>query len=398
LRQVMNQYLEKSGKSPLRQNESRESNMDEALGLEVDEDLGGFSPDYCPDANATIRAIKPLSREGGEDGMTITPGGPARDNSDVDGLNKNTRTEAKEQPDGTFLQESSDNDREGSYSAPRSLSPNKDIPEKRGVSPIPPESVARDMALVAEYERTHSKRLATPVSNGVSASKDSLVSSAGSKSSLVRSTLPVKDEEWVMLTPTRSTSDKEDKEDRVWLEPTSSEEHLPAPASNLSLPLEGARASARNSGSTGTEYKSATSLVVPVDGEEEPQSSPRLLTVAEAIKSLDEIQMTPPDAVELTDGDRERAQKIYDGNEDFIQKEKAAAWLGEDGLVRQRTRVAYMELYDFANLNILAALRILCGRLVLKAETQQVDRILDGFSKRWCQCNPNHGFKSAGMF
>ena len=50
------------------------------------------------------------------------------------------------------------------YSATRSLSPNKDVPEKRGVSPIPPESVARDMALVAEYERTHSKRLATPVS------------------------------------------------------------------------------------------------------------------------------------------------------------------------------------------------------------------------------------------
>jgi hypothetical protein len=402
LRQVMNQYLEKSVKSPVRRNESRDSDTDEALGLEVDEDLKGFSPGYSPEANATIRAVKPLSREGGEEDITIAPDTPVINNLDADVLSqrsmKGTRTESKEHPDGTFLQESSDNDREGSYSAPRSLSPNNDMPEKRGVSPIPPESVARDMALVAEYERTHSKRLATPVNNGVSASKDSLVSSSGSKSSLVKATRPVKDEEWVMLTPTRSTSDKEDKEDRVWLEPTSSEEHLPAPASNLSLPLEGARASARTSGSTGTDYKSATSLVLPVDGDEEPKSSPPLLTAAEAIKSLGEIQVTPPDPVEPTDGDRERAQKIYDGNEDFIQKEKAAAWLGEEGLVRQRTRVGYMELYDFANLNILAALRILCGRLVLKAETQQVDRILDGFSKRWCQCNPNHGFKSSGMF
>jgi hypothetical protein len=401
LRQVMNQYLEKPGRSPVRLTGSRESNMDEALGIDVDEDLTGLSPDYSPNANSTIRAIKPLSREGCEEGMTLTSGGPTRDRLDADVVdqhpNTGIRIEANELPDVTFLQESSDNDREGPYSATRSLSPSKDVLEKRGVSPIPPESVARDMALVAEYERTHSKRLATPVNAGISISNDSLLSSTGSKSSLVKSTLPVKDEEWVMLTPTRSTSDREEKEDRVWLEPTSSEEQLPAPASNLSLPLEGARASARTSGSTSTGYKSAISLAVAVDGDEAPERSPRLLTAVEAIKSLDEFHVTSPDIIELTDGDRERARKIYDGNEDFIQKEKAAAWLGEEGLIRQRTRVAYMELYDFANLNILAALRILCGRLILKAETQQVDRILDGFSKRWCQCNPNHGFKSADV-
>lgn len=397
LRQVMNQYLEKPVKNPARPNESRENKMDEALGLEVDEDLTGFSPDYTPNTNATIRTVKPLSRDGGEEGLTMTSGAPASDNLDVNVPSQRpmigARTLSKEQPDGTFLQENSDNDRDGSCSGPRSLSPNNDVPEKRGVSPIPPESVARDMALVAEYERIHSKRLATPVNAGISVSNDSLVSSA-SKSSMVKSTLPVKDEEWVMLTPTKSNSDREDKEDRVSLEATSSEEHLPGPASNLSLPLEGARASARTSGSTGTGYKSATSLAAAVDGDEAPEPSPRLFPASEA---LEEIQ-APSDAVEPTDGDRERAKKIYDGNEDFIQKEKAAAWLGEDGLVRQRTRVAYMELYDFANLNILAALRILCGRLVLKAETQQVDRILDGFSKRWCECNPNHGFKSAGTF
>src|SRR5204863_3919991 len=28
------------------------------------------------------------------------------------------------------------------------------------------------------------------------------------------------------------------------------------------------------------------------------------------------------------------------------------------------------------------------------AESQQVDRILDAFAKRWCECNPNHGFKA----
>lgn len=397
LRQVMNQYLEKPVKGTARLIESRQSNIDGSPDIE-DDDLKEFSLDYIPDTNSTIRAAKSTSPEGGEESKDTARVGSSKNNLDVDVLNsrpkKGPRIEAEERPDGTFLQECSDNDREESYSGPRSLTSNKDLFEKRGVSPIPPEIVARDMALVAEYERVHSKRLATPVNAGISVSNDSLVSSAGSKSSLVKSTLPVKDEDWVMLTPTRSTSDKED---RVWLEPTSSDEHLPAPASNLSLPMESTRAAVRTSGSTDTGYKSATSLVAPADVDEEAKSSSPRLTTAEAIVSLDELRVTAPDPGEPTDGDRERAKKIYNGNEDFIQKEKAAAWLGEEGPLRQRTRVAYMELYDFANLNILVALRILCGKLALRAETQQVDRILDGFSKRWCQCNPNHGFKTADV-
>lgn len=99
---------------------------------------------------------------------------------------------------------------------------------------------------------------------------------------------------------------------------------------------------------------------------------------------------------EPTEDDKAKAQKIFDGNEDFIPKEKAASWMGEEGPVRQRTLQAYMDLYDFANKSIVACLREVCNRLILRAETQQVDRILVCFSTRWCDCNPNHGFKSMG--
>ncbi|KAL1835274.1 hypothetical protein VTK73DRAFT_5850 [Phialemonium thermophilum] len=71
--------------------------------------------------------------------------------------------------------------------------------------------------------------------------------------------------------------------------------------------------------------------------------------------------------------------------------------MGEEGPVRQRTLRAYMDLYDFTNLSILASLRLVCARLVLRAETQQVDRILVAFASRWCACNPNHGFKSTDI-
>ncbi len=58
--------------------------------------------------------------------------------------------------------------------------------------------------------------------------------------------------------------------------------------------------------------------------------------------------------------------------------------------------MAYMNLFDWTNVDILSALRGLCARIALKGETQQVDRMLDAFSKRWCDCNCNHGFKASG--
>ncbi|KAM0327187.1 hypothetical protein ACHAQA_006319 [Verticillium albo-atrum] len=158
--------------------------------------------------------------------------------------------------------------------------------------------------------------------------------------------------------------------------------------STLVLPLEGARSASIRSSSTGTEYKSA--LQTPS------------VTVEDSSKVMDLMNGKPLDEPEFvvgdpTDDDRQKAQKIYDGNEDFIQKEKAAAWMGEEGLVRQRTLQAYIELYDFSNKSVVQALRQVCERLVFRAETQQVDRILVAFSKRWCDCNPNHGFKASDV-
>lgn len=39
--------------------------------------------------------------------------------------------------------------------------------------------------------------------------------------------------------------------------------------------------------------------------------------------------------------------------------------------------------------------RRLCAKLYLKAETQQVDRILNEFSRRYWDCNPNTLYGSA---
>lgn len=161
-------------------------------------------------------------------------------------------------------------------------------------------------------------------------------------------------------------------------------------------PVDGARARSFASGSTESGYKTAPSappsVLVEEPGKPEP-SKADASGLMKTSKSLDE-----PDFIigEPTEDDHQKARRIYDGGEDFIQKDKAAAWMGEQGPVRQRTLQAYMAMYEFHDLSILSALRQVCGRLVLRGETQQVDRILVAFSKRWGACNPKHGFKAIG--
>lgn len=145
---------------------------------------------------------------------------------------------------------------------------------------------------------------------------------------------------------------------------------------------------------TGRSSRPASKAGVRIDPSDSgPKSSAKSSKTMTKSKPLDEPEFVVGDP---TEDDRQKAQKIYDGNEDFIQKEKAASYIGEEGPVRQRTLRAYMDLYDFASQSVVYSLRQVCSRLVFRAETQQVDRILVAFSKRWCECNSNHGFKTSG--
>ena len=177
---------------------------------------------------------------------------------------------------------------------------------------------------------------------------------------------------------------------RIFLQPTASEEALNEPAAS-SIPLETVHSSAPAS-ETSVGEKNTTSSVIPSPSIEFPPEARELCIETEFDEGLSEIDTNQPN-----DSDRLQAKIIFDGDDPELDKSKAAPWLGEVTPERARVRRAYMELFDWQNLNILAALRILCGKLLLKGETQQVDRILDAFSTRWCSCNPNHGFKATDV-
>ena len=108
-----------------------------------------------------------------------------------------------------------------------------------------------------------------------------------------------------------------------------------------------------------------------------------------------QLQSTEVDELEPTEDDLLVAAKLFTG-ESPMRMADIAAWLGEAGVDQARVRKAYMDIFDWHHMSILAALRSFCSQLRLKGESQQVDRLLDSLAKKWCHCNPDHGFKAAG--
>lgn len=114
---------------------------------------------------------------------------------------------------------------------------------------------------------------------------------------------------------------------------------------------------------------------------------------------------TPPppqiiESMEPTTEDRDLARRLFEIDNDKPSTLTDAAmavasWLGDPN--RAMVRHAYMELFNWGGFSILNALRALCSRIALKGEAQQVDRVLDAFSSRWCACNPEHWFKDVDV-
>ncbi|ERF77138.1 hypothetical protein EPUS_07679 [Endocarpon pusillum Z07020] len=161
---------------------------------------------------------------------------------------------------------------------------------------------------------------------------------------------------------------------------SSSKDHGASPVTNSPLP----------SDSEPSLYKSAPST--PLASFFENAAAADASPTVNITGSPENIQAPP-----LSEDDEEQALKIFENRDEKLDPGEVSAWLGDADDGRERIRMAYMNLFDWTNVDILSALRGLCARIALKGETQQVDRMLDAFSKRWCDCNRNHAFKSSDV-
>ncbi|WBW74512.1 Arf GEF Syt22 [Schizosaccharomyces osmophilus] len=86
------------------------------------------------------------------------------------------------------------------------------------------------------------------------------------------------------------------------------------------------------------------------------------------------------------------ATNIFNNTGKIVPNEDALSFLTQDDDYHKKVLEIYVSLYDFGNTAILQSLRIFCGNLFIKGETQKVDYLLEAFSSRWCQTNPKKAF------
>ncbi|ROT37991.1 hypothetical protein SODALDRAFT_324447 [Sodiomyces alkalinus F11] len=345
LRKVMNPYLKASPMTPAGEPHPFHTSVENAADSapeavetpepESREYKRSFSPDYEPSPNARIRKVKPESRDG--------------DEGDGHDMNRQAQRELERESE-------SQHDHKFPAETPTRRPPN--IPKPTGHR------------------------------------SDSFLNLEGSDDN-------EGDPDW-----RNNLRSRNEKARTPTGEPSGEESPSLSPKGQRKNSTNGAGMSMSSQNPAGTadaNTKRRSTLVLPIEGAQSEMNTPTVhIEDSSASPPSTAAKGTPfdePDFVvgDPTDDDRQKAQKIFDGHEDYIQKDKAAAWMGEEGPIRQRTLRAYMDLYDFTNKSIVQGLRLVCERLVFRAETQQVDRILVAFSRRWCECNPNHGFKATDV-
>lgn len=82
-----------------------------------------------------------------------------------------------------------------------------------------------------------------------------------------------------------------------------------------------------------------------------------------------------------------KASAMYEWQDLTMAPEDYAMFLGKEELYNEGIREAYLSLFDFTGMSILNALRLFCSKLYIKGETQVLDRLIEGFSRRWRICN-----------
>ncbi|EDW13486.1 brefeldin A-inhibited guanine nucleotide-exchange protein 1 [Drosophila mojavensis] len=83
-------------------------------------------------------------------------------------------------------------------------------------------------------------------------------------------------------------------------------------------------------------------------------------------------------------------------DDDRLDKTVIGNYLGENDDHSKEVMCAYIDAFDFRQLEVVAALRILLEEFRLPGEAQKIDRLMEKFASRYCECNPqNQLFQSA---
>ncbi|KAG0201093.1 hypothetical protein BGX28_006044 [Mortierella sp. GBA30] len=87
------------------------------------------------------------------------------------------------------------------------------------------------------------------------------------------------------------------------------------------------------------------------------------------------------------------AKRCWAEDETFLKRDEISPYLGAGSKPFNRLVLAfYMRHFNFSGKRLDAAFRQLCHKLMLRGETQEVDRVLEEFAARFVECNPESIF------
>ncbi|XP_062854186.1 cytohesin 4b [Trichomycterus rosablanca] len=81
------------------------------------------------------------------------------------------------------------------------------------------------------------------------------------------------------------------------------------------------------------------------------------------------------------------AEFLY--KEEGLNKTAIGDFLGEREEMHLQVLKAFVELHEFSDLNLVQALRQFLWSFRLPGEAQKIDRMMEAFATRYCDCNPN---------
>ncbi|XP_061062593.1 cytohesin-4 isoform X3 [Eubalaena glacialis] len=97
------------------------------------------------------------------------------------------------------------------------------------------------------------------------------------------------------------------------------------------------------------------------------------------IQYLTEHKLLTPDVQDI-------AQFLYKG--EGLNKTAIGTYLGERDPINLQVLQAFVDCHEFANLNLVQALRQFLWSFRLPGEAQKIDRMMETFATRYCLCNP----------
>ncbi|OCF37757.1 hypothetical protein I316_00884 [Kwoniella heveanensis BCC8398] len=122
----------------------------------------------------------------------------------------------------------------------------------------------------------------------------------------------------------------------------------------------------------------------------------RLDDQLEVVSSPPETPKTQHEEDEEEKG-RRLACEFLENDSTHIPTDKVAEFLGGPRAVNAIALRYYMQYFDMKGQTLVESFRDLCQKLHLKAESQEIDRIIEAFSARYFECNPTTVYGTPGV-